>query len=313
MSRTVVALAALMLAGPPVQAVAREIPALSGPVVDEAGMLGGRDRERLTALSRGAWALPVEQRVQLQYLLVPSLDGEDLEGFAVRVFEAWKLGDKGRDNGVLVVVARDDRKIRIEVGYGAEGALTDAQSGRIIRDTLAPAFREGRHGDGLYRAGVWILTILGAMPPEVVSQGAGDPGPVITGKAVGGPGREMATDGLVQRGRRPTPPWLIVVIAVWLPGMLLFIFLFGCAIFQGIRDIIRGIRKMIHGEWPWAVPDPRVAAGGASPGTAAGAAAVAVAAAAAGAGAVGARVEAAPRAAGDGYDTVGVGSVKKAG
>ena len=261
MSRTVVALAALMLAGPPVQAVAREIPALSGPVVDEAGMLGGRDRERLTALSRGAWALPVEQRVQLQYLLVPSLDGEDLEGFAVRVFEAWKLGDKGRDNGVLVVVARDDRKIRIEVGYGAEGALTDAQSGRIIRDTLAPAFREGRHGDGLYRAGVWILTILGAMPPEVVSQGAGDPGPVITGKAVGGPGREMATDGLVQRGRRPTPPWLIVVIAVWLPGMLLFIFLFGCAIFQGIRDIIRGIRKMIHGEWPWAVPESQGGSG----------------------------------------------------
>ena len=157
------ALALLLAAGP---AAARDVPALTGPVVDEAGLLDAGARRRLEALSRAAWEQPAEHRVQLQYLLVRSLEGEDVEGFAVRAFQAWQLGEKGKDNGVLVVVARDDRKVRIETGYGGEGALTDAQAGRIIRNTVAPAFREGRYGDGLYQAGVQILSALGALPQE---------------------------------------------------------------------------------------------------------------------------------------------------
>ncbi|HET9598521.1 MAG TPA: TPM domain-containing protein [Anaeromyxobacteraceae bacterium] len=159
--RLATAALALALAVP---AVAREVPALTGPVVDEAGLLDAGDRRRLEALSRAAWEQGGEHRVQLQYLLVKSLGGEDVEGFAVRVFEAWKLGEKGKDNGVLVVVSRDDRKVRIETGYGNEGGLTDAQSGRIIRNVIAPAFREGRYGDGLMQAGVQILSALGALP-----------------------------------------------------------------------------------------------------------------------------------------------------
>ena len=85
----------------------------------------------------------------------------------MRVAEAWKLGSKGRDNGVLVTVARDERKVRIEVGGGLEGGLTDAQSARIIRETIAPAFKEGRYGDGLYGAGVQILGALGSLPRNV--------------------------------------------------------------------------------------------------------------------------------------------------
>jgi len=147
-------------------ASARDIPALTGPVVDEAGLLDASAVRRLEGLSRAAWGQPAEHRVQLQYLIVKSLQGEDVEGFAVRAFQAWQLGEKGRDNGVLIVVARDDRKIRIETGYGNEGGLTDAQAGRIIRSTIAPAFRSGSYGPGLFDAGVQVLSALGALPPD---------------------------------------------------------------------------------------------------------------------------------------------------
>jgi uncharacterized protein len=145
------------------RAAGHPVPQLTGPVVDEAGLLSAGDARRLEALSRAAWELPADRRVQLQYLVVKSLDGDDIEGYAARAFEAWKLGDR-KDNGVLVVVSAGERRVRIETGYGNEGALTDAQAGRIIRGTIAPAFRAGRYGDGLYDAGVQILSALGALP-----------------------------------------------------------------------------------------------------------------------------------------------------
>ena len=92
----------------------------------------------------------------------------------MRVAEAWKLGTKGKDDGVLVVVAVKDRKVRIEVGGGLEGGLTDAQSGRIIRSAIVPAFREGRYGEGLHAAGQQILGALGALP---AGDGAGAAAP----------------------------------------------------------------------------------------------------------------------------------------
>jgi uncharacterized protein len=156
------AAALLLAAGAP--AAAREVPALTGPVVDEAGLLDAGARRRLEALCRAAFAQEGERQVQLQYLVVRSLEGDALEDFSMRVAERWRIGTRGRDNGVLVLVALDDRKIRIEVGGGLEGGLTDAQAGRIIRGTIAPAFRQGRHGEGLHAAGVEILSALGALP-----------------------------------------------------------------------------------------------------------------------------------------------------
>jgi uncharacterized protein len=155
-------LAAALAAAAP--AAAREVPRLTGPVVDEAGLLDGRSRAALEGLCRAARAREGGQGVQLQYLLVRSLEGDSLEDFSIRVAEAWRIGSRGRDNGVLVLVALEDRKVRIEVGGGIEGGLTDAQSGRIVRGTIAPAFRERRYGEGLYAAGVQILSALGAMP-----------------------------------------------------------------------------------------------------------------------------------------------------
>jgi uncharacterized protein len=90
---------------------------------------------------------------QLAVLLVPSTQPEPIEAYSIRVADAWKIGRKGNDNGVLLVVAKNDRKVRIEVGYGLEGTLTDVTSRRIIAETIAPAFREGRFAAGI-EAGV---------------------------------------------------------------------------------------------------------------------------------------------------------------
>jgi uncharacterized protein len=143
------------------------IPPLGGAVVDTAGLLGGGDRARLEQLSRSARALDGGHGPQLQYLIIPPLDGEDIEGYSIRVAEAWKLGDPDRDNGVLVTVAVQDRNARIEVGNGIEGGLTDVQASRIIRSVLVPAFRQGAYGDGLYQVGVQVLAALGSLPSDV--------------------------------------------------------------------------------------------------------------------------------------------------
>ncbi len=165
-------LAALLvaLAASPAAALA-PVPPLAGPVVDAAGLLDEGSVARLDALARAARAGGGGQGVQLQFLVVPSLEGEAIEDYSMRVAEAWKIGTKGRDDGVLVTVARDDRAVRIEVGGGLEGGLTDAQSSRIIRGTIVPAFREGRYGEGLYDAGVQILSALGSLPQDVRASG----------------------------------------------------------------------------------------------------------------------------------------------
>jgi uncharacterized protein len=144
-----------------------QVPPLTGPVVDTAGLLDGASARRLEQLAAAARQGERGQGVQLQYLVVRSTDGEPIEDFSIRVAEAWKIGTKRKDNGVLVTVAVEDRAVRIEVGGGLEGGLTDLQSSRIIRGTLAPAFRAGRFGDGLYDAGVQILGALGALPSGV--------------------------------------------------------------------------------------------------------------------------------------------------
>jgi uncharacterized protein len=169
---TALALAALLALAPGLA-----VPPLTGPVVDPAGLLSGAEARRLEQLARAARAGGGEggTPVQLQYLLVPSLEGDPIEDFSIRAAEAWKLGTADRDDGVLVVVARDDRKVRIEVGGGLEGLLTDAQSARIIRGAIAPAFREKRYGDGLYDAGLQILAATGSLPPEAARRQAARP------------------------------------------------------------------------------------------------------------------------------------------
>jgi uncharacterized protein len=155
----------------PALAVAQApIPRLSGPVVDEAGLLDARWRERLAALARSARAREDGSGVQLQYLLVRSLQGEAIEDFSIRVAEAWKIGTRGKDNGLLVTVAVEDRAFRIEVGGGLEGEIPDALARRVGDQLMAPAFRAGRFGEGLYQAGAQLLTLAGVAPEEVARE-----------------------------------------------------------------------------------------------------------------------------------------------
>ncbi|MCG6949135.1 MAG: TPM domain-containing protein [Acidobacteria bacterium] len=128
---------------------ALEVPYLGGRVNDLADMLDDSFEARLEERLR---ALEEETGAQVVVLTIPSLEGDPIEDFSMRVVETWKLGREGVDDGVLILVARDDRRMRIEVGYGLEGALTDAQSGRIIDYLMAPRFRQGDFSGGVDEA-----------------------------------------------------------------------------------------------------------------------------------------------------------------
>jgi uncharacterized protein len=97
---------------------------------------------------------------QIAVLIIPSLEGEDIEGYALRVAEQWKIGQKDRDNGVLFLIALQDKRMRIEVGQGLEGVLTDAMSGRINRNEVAPHFRQGDYDGGVKAAVVAIIKVI---------------------------------------------------------------------------------------------------------------------------------------------------------
>jgi len=125
---------------------AREVPPLSGPVNDYAAILSADEKETLESF---LLALDRQTGVQIAVLTIPSLEGESLESFSLKTVEQWKLGQQGEDNGALLLVSLGDRAVRIETGYGLEGTLTDAKSGLIIRNVIAPRFREGKYGAGI--------------------------------------------------------------------------------------------------------------------------------------------------------------------
>ncbi len=115
-------------------------------VNDYAGALSEPDRGRL---EQKLVAREANSSNQIVVAIFKSLEGESLEDFSVRLAQSWRLGQKGLDNGVLFVVFVDDRKMRLEVGYGLESSLTDAISSSILRNEVAPRFREGRMADGI--------------------------------------------------------------------------------------------------------------------------------------------------------------------
>ncbi|HCZ35321.1 MAG TPA: hypothetical protein DHV26_05275 [Cytophagales bacterium] len=123
-------------------------------VHDEANVLSASAKAQMEALLQ---AHRDSTSTQLAVLIVPSLEGEDIDGYAVRVFEEWKLGQKGKDNGVLFLIAMQERQMRIEVGYGLEGVLTDALSSRINRNEVAPYFRQGNYEAGIQAGVVAII------------------------------------------------------------------------------------------------------------------------------------------------------------
>ena len=158
------AFGALILAAiVPVAAQGADVPYLTGRVVDNAEILSADTRGRLAALLREH-----EQKSgnQIAVLTMPTIQGESIEEYAVRVFEQWKLGQKGKDNGILVVIVPNDRRMRIEVGYGLEGVVTDAHASRIIRNVMTPRFRDGDFNGGTLRGvNALIAQLEGRQPP----------------------------------------------------------------------------------------------------------------------------------------------------
>jgi uncharacterized protein len=131
---------------PTAPATARDIPSLTARVNDYAAMLSPATRQQLESVLA---ALEKEESTQLAVLTIDSLQGENLEDFSIQVVEKWRLGQKGMDNGALLLIAKNDRKLRIEVGYGLEGVLTDLISGRIIRDIITPQLKNGNFNQGV--------------------------------------------------------------------------------------------------------------------------------------------------------------------
>ncbi|MGD8990943.1 MAG: TPM domain-containing protein [Desulfobacterales bacterium] len=125
---------------------ALEVPPLTGRVNDTAAMLSAATRQQLEdVLAR----LEQTDSTQIVVLIIPSLGGEVLEEFSIKVVDQWKIGQKDLDNGALLIIAKNDRKIRIEVGYGLEGSLTDLMAGRIIRNVIVPHFKAGNFDQGV--------------------------------------------------------------------------------------------------------------------------------------------------------------------
>ncbi len=134
----------------PLLAWAAEIPPLKSRVTDLTGTLSAQQK---SALEQSLAEFETRKGPQIAVLMVPTTQPEAIEQYAVRVFESWKLGRKGVDDGVLLVVAKDDRKLKIETGYGLEGILPDAVAKRIIEDDIVPRFKQGDFYGGI-RAGV---------------------------------------------------------------------------------------------------------------------------------------------------------------
>jgi uncharacterized protein len=158
---------------------------MSSPVVDTTSTL---DAAQIQALEAQALALQQRKGSQLQILMVPTTAPETIEQYTQRVFEQWSIGRKGVDDGVLLVVAKDDRRVRIEPGYGLEGAIPDAIANRVIQEYLAPRFRTNDYAGGLTDASAALVKLI---------DGEALPAPVSTHRATRNPDGDGWTFALV--------------------------------------------------------------------------------------------------------------------
>jgi uncharacterized protein len=160
----------------PAPLTASGLPALTGRVVDTANILSSSARAELTAKLA---AFEAKTTDQLVVATVRSLGGDSIENYANKLFREWKLGQKDKNNGVLLLVAPSERKVRIEVGYGLEGTLTDAISRFIIENSILPRFRANDYADGISRGANSIIDVLTGDPAEWKRRAAPKPPGVL--------------------------------------------------------------------------------------------------------------------------------------
>jgi len=155
---------------------AAKVPALTSRVNDYADMISQATERQL---EQSLQAFESSQSTQIAVLTVPSLQGESIEDFSIRVAEAWKIGQKDLDNGAILLIAKKERKIRIEVGYGLEGRLTDLVAGRIIRQVITPAFQTGDFDKGVING---VNAMMETVTGEFDALPARKPGRDVSGR-----------------------------------------------------------------------------------------------------------------------------------
>jgi len=242
------------------------VPPLTGRVVDQTGTLSAADIAGLTQTLKG---LELRKGSQVAVLIVPTTEPETIEQYSIRVAEAWKIGRKKVDDGALLVVAKNDRKLRIEVGYGLEGALNDVTSKRIIDEIITPKFKSGDFAGGISAGVERIIGVidgepLPAPPPRPQRQGDNsdltqflnplNPFTIIIVLVLGGVFRSVfgrlfgsiATGGLIG-------------IVAW--------FIFGSLILSGIAGVIASIFTMFSDSITAATPRGRGGWSGGSSGS----------------------------------------------
>jgi len=152
------------------------VPPLSGRVVDQTGTLSDSD---IASLTQKLKDFETRKGSQVTVLIVPTTAPETIEQFSIRVAEAWKIGRRKIDDGAILVVAKNDRKLRIEVGYGLEGSLTDVTARRIIDEIIVPKFRSGDFAGGISAGVERIIRVIDGEPlpaPRPEASHSVDPG-----------------------------------------------------------------------------------------------------------------------------------------
>jgi uncharacterized protein len=172
---------AVLLGAPHARAAPVPIPEFTGWVIDQTNTLDAATKTQLSSLAAD---LDRRKGAQLGILMIPTTDGEAIESYARRAFDKWRLGREKIDDGILFVVAKDDRRLRIEVGYGLEGAVPDLLAGRIIREQVAPRFQAGDFAGGVTAGAQSLAKLiegepLPAPPPGVREAAGNDESPAV--------------------------------------------------------------------------------------------------------------------------------------
>ncbi len=192
-------------------------PALSGRVVDEAGILDAATR---TALTQSLADLEQKTTDQLVVATLKSLQGTSIEDYGYQLGRRWQIGQKDKNNGVLLIVAPNERKVRIEVGYGLEGTLTDAVSKLIIENSILPRFKVDDYAGGIKRGVEDIIQVLSGDAQEWQDRAAQQPAPNNA---------QPAPSGAV---------WPFIVVVLMGVGLLIFCALRGGAICRAILQFV---------------------------------------------------------------------------
>jgi uncharacterized protein len=235
---------ALLLCWAPAALADVAVPPLTGRVVDLTGTLGSGD---IAALTQTLKNLELHKGSQVAVLIVPTTQPESIEQYSIRVAEAWKIGRKKIDDGALLVVAKNDRKLRIEVGYGLEGALNDVTAKRIIDEIITPKFRSGDFVGGISEG---VDRIIGVIDGEPLPA----PAPAAP--------RHVEPDSALYQFLNPLNPFTIIFILLLggafrhlfgrlfgsvatggLMGLLVW-FIFGSLILSGLAGIVASVFAM---------------------------------------------------------------------